>query len=525
MKKALAMTLLLLFAFSLVAAVAETWTCPQCGGSSEGNFCPYCGAKKPEQGITCTGCGAVYSQDVEYTFCPNCGTALRGAAQSGMDLSGINAGDTLTFGHYEQDGNAGNGAEEIEWIVLANDGGRCVMVSKYALDSKPYNTEQVNTTWETCTLRKWLNGDFLNAAFSAKEQAMLETVTVTADKNPKYGTNPGNDTRDKVFLLSVGEATRYFASSMKRICYSTAYTKAQGALTNSDGFCGWWLRSPGLRGKYAATIHSGGSVSYDGHYVDYSRGGIRPVVVLRERYGEESLSPDGGTALSVAPGDIKAGDTLTFGRYDQDDNADNGAEGIEWIVLANDGGRCVMMSKYGLDAVYYNTEEVDVTWETCTLRRWLNGDFLNAAFTAEERAMLETVTVTADPNPQFDTDPGNDTRDKVFLLSIDELARYAVSDEVLMCAPTRTAVANGVCVMEDDYEIDDIRPDDDYENATCWWWLRSPGAYPCYAADVYYLGSVTIDCWGALVDNEGSVDGSGCYTGPGALRPVVVLGL
>ena len=218
-----------------------------------------------------------------------------------------------------------------------------------------------------------------------------------------------------------------------------------------------------------------------------------------------------GTALSGADlGDIQAGDTLTFGHYDQDGDAGNGAEDIEWIVLANNGIHCIMISKYGLDAKPYNTEQVDVTWETCTLRKWLNDDFLNAAFTVEEQAMLETVTVTADKNPVFDTNPGNDTQDKVFLLSIDELEKYFTSDNALVCMPTNTAVANGICIWEDDYDTD-----------TCWWWLRSPGNAPYYAADVYFLGY--LDYYGALVDNYGSVDGSSCYSGPGAVRPVVVL--
>lgn len=291
MKKAFAMTLLLVFLFGLTTALAETWTCAYCGKESEGNFSPYCGAKKPKD-ATCPGCGAVYNPDMGYSFCPTCGTALGGA-----NLGDIKVGDTLTFGHYDQDGNAGNGAEEIEWIVLANDGGHCMMISKYGLDAKPYNTKEVDVTWETCTLRKWLNGDFLNTAFTAEEQAMLETVTVTADKNPEFDTDPGNDTRDRVFLLSVEELDKYLTSDEIRVCTPTDTAEENGICIWDDldtgiNTCWWWLRSPGYASNYAADVYFLGYLdcygalvdnegSVDGSGIYTGPGAVRPVVVVR----------------------------------------------------------------------------------------------------------------------------------------------------------------------------------------------------------------------------------------------------
>ena len=75
-------------------------------------------------------------------------------------------GNSVSFGSYEQDNNPANGKEEIEWIVLDVQGDRSLLISKYALDCKKYNTEWTDGTWESCSLRKWLNSDFLNAAFS-----------------------------------------------------------------------------------------------------------------------------------------------------------------------------------------------------------------------------------------------------------------------------------------------------------------------------------------------------------------------
>ncbi|MBP3696995.1 MAG: hypothetical protein J6J45_05560, partial [Clostridia bacterium] len=73
------------------------------------------------------------------------------------DFSDTQVGDYITFGSYEQDNDLSNGKEPIEWLVLDKQDGKVLVISKYALDAKPYNDEYVDVTWETCTLRSWLN--------------------------------------------------------------------------------------------------------------------------------------------------------------------------------------------------------------------------------------------------------------------------------------------------------------------------------------------------------------------------------
>lgn len=202
-------------------------------------------------------------------------------------------GDTIIFGKYEQDNITLNGKENIEWLVLAKKDNRLLVISQYALDCQPYNTEDVNVTWENCTLRTWLNENFFNAAFSDGEKGMIPTVTVSADKNPDYNTNPGNATEDKVFLLSITEANRYFKTDEERMCVPTAYAKAHGAYTSSDFIKGgaatgwWWLRSPGKvdyhvlgggRMNLAANVdRDGGVISY-GYDVSRDSGCVRPAM-------------------------------------------------------------------------------------------------------------------------------------------------------------------------------------------------------------------------------------------------------
>lgn len=194
-------------------------------------------------------------------------------------LAKANPGDTVLFGEYEQDNNTSNGKEDVEWLVLEVKDGKALVVSKYALDCKQYNTSNTDVTWETCTLRKWLNNDFINAAFSSYEKAMIPTVTVSADKN---STNPGNATQDQVFLLSITEANKYFGSDSARQCKPTDYAFANGAYVNSvNGNCGWWLRSPGVTqysAHSAAYVHNSGGVYESGCDVNIGTSAVRPAM-------------------------------------------------------------------------------------------------------------------------------------------------------------------------------------------------------------------------------------------------------
>lgn len=200
-------------------------------------------------------------------------------------IKNIKVGDTYTFGAYEQDNSTSNGKEAIEWTVLDKDGMSLLLISKQALDCQQYNTSYTDVTWESCSLRKWMNGTFLNKAFNAEEQAQIQNTTVSADKNPEYNTNPGNATTDKVFLLSINEVEKYFNSDEARKCAPTAYAKAQGAYT-SDSYktasgaatCWWWLRSPGYYQNYAAYVINDGSVNYNGYYVNYDIYAVRPAL-------------------------------------------------------------------------------------------------------------------------------------------------------------------------------------------------------------------------------------------------------
>ena len=184
----------------------------------------------------------------------------------------IKVGDVVKFGRYYQ--NNSQKKEAIEWIVLAKPlDNQALLISKYALDCKPYHNENTNVTWENCTLRKWCNGYFIENAFNEKEKQL---IVERENKN-----NAGNNTKDKVFLLSTDEARTYFSNDNNRQCYPTKFALTNGAYQDNNRRCCWWLRSRGGSGYDAACINDDGIIYDDGIIVGYGDSAVRPAFLLR----------------------------------------------------------------------------------------------------------------------------------------------------------------------------------------------------------------------------------------------------
>ena len=101
---------------------------------------------------------------------------------------------------------------------------------------------------------------------------------MTADNNPEYSTNQGNDTEDKVFLLSAKEAEQYFKNNEDRKCNPTEFTVNNGAYKNDEGQCWWWLRSLGNDTVNATLVSTDGSVRFYGNLVLSNRDSVRPAL-------------------------------------------------------------------------------------------------------------------------------------------------------------------------------------------------------------------------------------------------------
>ena len=199
-------------------------------------------------------------------------------------LKTASVGDYISFGTYEQDNDETNGKEDIEWMVLDKEEDKLLVISRYALDCKPFHSPVRSVTWDSCSLRAWLNDSFTNNAFTAEAINRICLSNVKADTNKIYKNTPGKDTDDRVFLLSASEIDKYLRTYTDKECIPTDYAIAKGATTDSsyllDGevTCWWWLRTAGNGNRFATCVWSNGSVYVDGFRVDEKGVAVRPAM-------------------------------------------------------------------------------------------------------------------------------------------------------------------------------------------------------------------------------------------------------
>ena len=588
------------------------------------------------------------------------------------NISGGQA-DNIYFGTYQQssDGSGGYNTDPIKWRVLENANGQLFLLSDQNLDVFQYHTEYESVTWETSTMRSWLNGygaaqntgsdngidytsdNFINTAFSDGEQGAIVDTTVVNDDNPDYNTEGGENTNDKIFLLSVDEArnSSYFADDNSRKGTNTAYVADGGKIDGNMFGVGeagyWWLRSPGDYGFIAAIVYGYGGVDSRGSSVSYVSRAVRPAFnldltsvlftsaaaggksasgmdsgltavgdydgsewkltlldetrefavteqtvsgkpgdtitlnytgattgeneyisviiadengaqyygrvaqpggesgtatlsipadlapgsytlnVFSEQYNgdyktdyasafaevaltvEEAAAPgidtgkaiqlvDSGTVANISGGQA---DNIYFGTYQQSSDGSGGynTDPIKWRVLENANGQLFLLSDQNLDVFQYHTDKESVTWESSTMRSWLNGygvseniggdsgtdytsdHFIGTAFSEKEQKAIAETEVVNDDNPTHGTEGGNNTTDKIFLLSIAEAnnGSYFANDSSRIATNTAYVAGGGKIGggMLGVGEADN-------------WWLRSPGIDDDVAAYVNDNGGV-----------------------------------
>ena len=200
----------------------------------------------------------------------------------------VSTWDCIWFGNYYQANNKNK--EPIKWRVLSVNGDEAFLLADSGLDCQKYNRTYSPVTWETCTLRSWLNNEFINNAFADDEKVAIKNTSVINDDNPEYGTSAGNNTTDRVFILSLSEylnsaygfssdATEYDQARRIKV---TQYAKSKGAgVSDREGYVGngyGWLRTPGRNADDAACIFDSGYIVRSGNTVHGSNLVVRPAM-------------------------------------------------------------------------------------------------------------------------------------------------------------------------------------------------------------------------------------------------------
>lgn len=221
-------------------------------------------------------------------------------------------GDIVTYGNYEQDNDQSNGKEPIEWIVIKIDkaNNSALLLSKYGLDAHEFDS-RFYRGWKSSSIRSWLNGTFVKTAFTTAEQKKILLTTVKTEDNDKwleyckkhnvdfyFYVSGGEDTKDRIFFLSLDEAMEYGgitsldkfyinAGSDKLKTVPTKYAVARGVKQhdpsdssyslNGEGCCDWWLRTPGDIDTEVPIV-CGNFLSLSS--VDYTNRAVRPAFWL-----------------------------------------------------------------------------------------------------------------------------------------------------------------------------------------------------------------------------------------------------
>ncbi len=380
-------------------------------------------------------------------------------------------GETFLWGAFEQNGDPSDGAEDIEWIVLKEEDGKKLVLAKNILGTVCFDAKDY-AVWNQCLLRMWMNNDFYNNAFTKEERACISLKTID--------NSLGGDTQDYVFALSEEEAS----------LIPSAYLNAKAR----DGDSRWWLRTnKSYYGEYsdnfALTVYQG--KIRGGDTMPSTPHGARPAMWLDLQSQDEKESmyqnalqkyeaqqfeealplfqaldnyKDAKQYAAKLPGLIQmapyrqaeVGQVVTYGAY-------------QWQVLAKEEGRLLLLSNSVLQQKYYhNMHPAEPGWEGCSLRQWLNDEFLSKAFSNEEISRILLTQVENSVNPEFGTAFGGSTQDQVFLLSY---------EEVMLYLPDSANRITGT--------INSFKP--------VTWWLRTPGKTGAYTMCVNTDGSISFE--------------------------------
>jgi hypothetical protein len=221
------------------------------------------------------------------------------AEQTGLKASEPSAPESQVVA----DIKAGNGIVtfgDYTWKVLSVEGDKALLISEKIIDVRAYNDDVIyDITWETSSLRKYLNEELLKT-FSTSDQDQILTTHLDNAYKGIWGLRSGNDTDDKIFLLSTEEAQKYLTTSSSRVAKLTPeaaeklksvfslYNKSKNeddewlleTLDTYDNAWWWNYRSIGDDEYIAVTVDYTGSIHTNNYTFASGHVGVRPALYI-----------------------------------------------------------------------------------------------------------------------------------------------------------------------------------------------------------------------------------------------------
>lgn len=449
------------------------------------------------------------------------------------------AGADNEYGHYHIRVNSANSSTPYTWSSRKNGGSYTLSFSQagtYLVEITPYTSDEMDKLvfdgewiyWETTpswkvekttrcqavtSVEKFItvycretnNGPHLGThtlVFRAGQEMKLEAPAVSGYQ--VISETPAELRLDSAGMPRSYEHTFYYkkdVSATIRVegrCLSDNSLLYSSESVISEGFTTFTAREISgytLVSNPECSVHlsSSGSLTQSGVTFYYTRNTpSRPGNSGNSgSNGNWGNSGNSGTSGLYRRSDFTIGSYVEYGHYEQDCRTSNGMEPISWIVLDRKGNQALLLSVYGLDAIPYHDTWYDeqITWEACTARTWLNGIFASTAFTQDEYNAICLSRVSTPWMSDYSTWPGPDTRDRVFLLSYQEVERY-LSD--WFCWPTPYAHSRGALY-------------NGHNGGTTYWWLRSPN-------EEYKV---------SIINSSGHLWPSRIYDADGTVRPAM----
>ena len=377
------------------------------------------------------------------------------------------------IGEYPYD-DSSTEKSDLEWIVIAKSGNELLLTTRQLIDNQVFDDATTNVSYKDSHIREWLNDDFMRTAFDGMNtQFILDTIV-------------DDDISDKIFLLNEKEAQSYFANDIDRAASATNYAKnvsngGSKLFVGSNGNTSYWLRD--VANNRVSIVSNVGSITKNLMLPNIRTVGVRPAMWINQelvestegkldiyygidwnldggqfkstykkptrfKYGEgltlpgkeqltaphgkvfdywttseknertTVISSESNTHITVTAhwaNMIDEGQVIIIGEYPQEDNND-AKQDLEWVVVHSDEDRVLLTTKYIIDNQSYNDVGGNVQYENSSIRTWLNKTFVDTAFTHNE---IDKV---------LDTQISENVKDKIFIMSNDEMHNYYQKD-------------------------------------------------------------------------------------------------